>query len=162
MYEEAKHWCILFFFGGVEIFNRFVLPPSLSKYRFSCANWKVNFKNFLMSTGTSIFCEITWENKPVKNSTPLKIVQNFCLLTHLYPLLPGLYIIQEITLNIEKHILSNGPHLVSPQQAQKVTKTENEVTVEPYFWSLIDYHPVLYMYKEDLNHPVGLTFLTPV
>ena len=40
------------------------------------------------------------------------------------------------------HILSNGPHLVSPQEAQKVTKTQNEVTVEPYFWSLIDCHPV--------------------
>ena len=44
--------------------------------------------------------------------------------------------------NLETHILSNGPHLVSPQEAQKVTKTKNEATVEPYFWSLIDCHPV--------------------
>ena len=44
--------------------------------------------------------------------------------------------------NLERHILSNGPHLVSPQEAQKVTKTKNEATVEPYFWSLIDCHPV--------------------
>ena len=44
--------------------------------------------------------------------------------------------------NLERHILSNGPHLVSPQVAQKVTKIQNEPTVEPYFWSLIDCHPV--------------------
>ena len=39
---------------------------------------------------------------------------------------------------------------MSPQQAQKVTKTENEVTVEPYFWSLIDYHPVFILFAQVL------------
>ena len=32
---------------------------------------------------------------------------------------------------------------MSPQEAQKGTKTQNEATVEQYFWSLIDCHPVL-------------------
>ena len=35
---------------------------------------------------------------------------------------------------------------MSPQYDQKVTKTQKEVTVDPYFWSAIDYHPVYNMY----------------
>ena len=31
---------------------------------------------------------------------------------------------------------------MSLQYDQKVTKTQKEVTVDPYFWSAIDYHPV--------------------
>ena len=49
--------------------------------------------------------------------------------------------------NLVRHILSNGPHLVSPQEAPKVTKTQNEATVEPYFWSLVDCHPVCIIIK---------------
>ena len=31
---------------------------------------------------------------------------------------------------------------MSLQYDQKVTKTQKEVTVDPYFWSAISYHPV--------------------
>ena len=43
---------------------------------------------------------------------------------------------------LQKPILSNGPHLGSLQWAQKVTRTQNGVTVKPYIISLIDCHPV--------------------
>ena len=45
----------------------------------------------------------------------------------------------------DRHILPNGPHLVVPQQAYKVTRTQNQVTVESYFMSLISRHPVYYV-----------------
>ena len=32
---------------------------------------------------------------------------------------------------------------MSLQYDQKVTKTQKDVTVDPYFWSAIDYHPVI-------------------
>ena len=51
-----------------------------------------------MSTRTSIFCQIMTEKNQVKDAYPpkkKKTDQNVCLLTHLYPLLPGLIAYKE-------------------------------------------------------------------
>ena len=56
-------------------------------------------------------------------------------------------------LNLEKiRILSNGAHLASPKYALKVTRTKIEVTVEEYFISLINCHPVLAHTYNTLPH----------
>ena len=66
--------------------------------------------------------------------------------------------------NLERHILANGPHLVSPQEAQKGTKTQNEATVEQYFWSLIDCHPVCSTLELDLSflEESAILFVNPI
>ena len=78
---------------------------------------------------------------PPKNK---KIHKNLCLLTYLYPLLLRLYPIKEIIQNLEKHILSNGAHLVSPHWAQKLVKAPIGVTVKPYIISFFYRHPVCF------------------
>ena len=50
---------------------------------------------------------------------------------------------QMVIRRLQRTILSNGPHHVSLLLAQKVTRTQNEVTVKQYFISLIDCHPVV-------------------
>ena len=51
--------------------------------------------------------------------------QNLCIFSDLYPLLLRLCRLQEVIQKLVKHILSNGPHLVSPQQALEVPQTQN-------------------------------------
>ena len=41
--------------------------------------------------------------------------QNWCMFTQMFPMLPGLWWLLKVTLNGYRHVLSNGPYLVSLQ-----------------------------------------------
>ena len=79
-------------------------------------------------TKTSIFMQVMPEKTLVKDFYPHKKEtkhQNLCIFSDLYPLLLRLCRLQEVIQKLVKHILSNGPHLVSPQQALEVSQTQN-------------------------------------
>ena len=137
-----KYWRFFFLSGGCKSLIGF----------FSGKIWQNVDVLVLIEKFMEFPFQLAWEHlyfvksclnkNQLKISIPPKKHQYFYIFTHLYPLLPRLYWIWGIPKILERHILSNGPHLVSPQEAQKITKTQNKVTVEPYFWSLIDCHPV--------------------
>ena len=119
------------------------------------------FVTFSMSTRTSTFCQILPEKNLIKDFNPLKKEENPPIFLHFHTSVfcasKTIYIeYKESPKNLERHILSNGPHLVSPQEAQKVTKNQNQATVRPYLWSLIDYHPVNIISPKKLQN---LTFI---
>ena len=80
----------------------------------------------------------------------------------MFPLLPRLYWPPEFIIKLERHILSNVPHLVCLQYSQKVSRTENEVTVELYIISLIYCHPVNALCLMDIKPCVSFTKLGTV
>ena len=66
------------------------------------------------------------EKNQVKDSYSIEKVkkhQNLCIFTHLYPLLLRLGKPEEVTKKLKRHILTNRPHLVSPQQTLEVFQT---------------------------------------
>ena len=85
------------------------------------------------------------EKNQIKDADPSKKEKNaqICASSHICILcFQGCIDCKESTKNFERHISSNGPHLVSPQKAKKFSKTQNEVTVKPYIISFFYRHPV--------------------
>ena len=79
---------------------------------------KVQEISFPVITKTSTFCQKMPEKNPVKDTYPLKKkkkTQKFVQFKNLYPLLLRLCRPQEVTPKLMRHILVNGPHLMSPQ-----------------------------------------------
>ena len=71
-----------------------------------------------MLTKTSTFCQIMPKKNQVKDTDPLKKRKKTQKIVHfknLYPLLLRLCRPQEVTPKLMRHILVNGPHLMSPQ-----------------------------------------------
>ena len=58
-----------------------------------------------------------------------------------------LWLFQKCIKRLEKPFLSNGPHLVSPQYAQKVPGTHILGAISHYFWTFKMKDPVVLLFS---------------
>ena len=101
---------------------------------------------------TEIFCQVIPEKNQAENANPLKKSkkhQILCMFTNLYPFLIRLCRPQEVIPKLMKHILSNVPHLLSPQQALEVSQTHILGAISCYFATGIMKDPVYIVFEEE-------------
>ena len=103
---------------------------------------------------TSTFCQIMPKKNQVKDTYPLKKrekTQKFLHFKNLYTLLLRLCRPQELTPKLMRHILVNGPHLMSPQQGLEVSQTHILRAISCYFRTVIMKDPVHYTVNSYWN-----------
>ena len=116
---------------------------------------------------TEIFCQVIPEKNQAENANTLKKSkkhQILCMFTNLYPFLIRLCRPQEVIPKLMKHILSNVPHLLSPQQALEVSQTHILGAISCYFATGIMKDPVfIYLLKQTFRlKPCILHFTTSI